>query len=761
MKTLSFKKSILGVVMFLVLFFCISRIFHLPLTSQKGCVTEETNGTLENIGYISDLNPVYQSLYFHKPVRLHSMEVYTATYGNPIQMQQLDYSVLDSRGRELFSSSIYAPDIQDNSYVHIDLGDVRLRANERYFVYFHGFVENETVTCPTFYTMDSNSLSDYLHIGTVGVIARGKALRATYSYDVVPMGYASVLFFVGLFALCLLIANFSKSQLLSFLNKVPAYTWMVLGGILLLFVFFQNDPTTLELFPLKRAQSTGIALLIALLLIMTQATKFSSIKTLLKTKTTKFQSILGFLNRNDFILYLVYFGILFFFQHSLCAMLYQKIGGWDPQYIWDNVSDWLMTENPVTTEYMQAYPNNIAICTAIYWIRFLFKSFSEDVQYHAVVVANILMIDLGIFLAGRISKRVFGNLAQFFCVVSLTLLMGFSGYLIVPYTDTFSFWIPVCILYLYFKLLDSHKTFVQILLALCTGILAYLGYRMKPQCIIVLIAIGCILALQTLCLLIKNKSFLFHHKKKIACSLLSFVLGIAMGFGIFTGVTKPVLPADYSSENAKPMAHFFMMGMSENPRSLGIGGFCYDDVFYTDEKQLTAERANHNKIRIQERLKDYGVSGYLNHIFKKAIFVLGDGSFYWQKENQCYIADYSYKEGSQKQQELREKYYGSYGGYDSYRNGIFLGTLSGIWFVLLFFTLFAPQPKHNTRNRIATIALAVLGCLLFTLIFEGRSRYLILYLPLFGILASGGFTRIYKQMQCILLKIRKTKPEEA
>lgn len=229
-----------------------------------------------------------------------------------------------------------------------------------------------------------------------------------------------------------------------------------------------------------------------------------------------------------------------------------------------------------------------------------------------------------------------------------------------------------------------------------------------------------------------------------------------MGFGIFTGVTKQVLPADYSSQNAKPMAHFFMMGMSENPRSLGIGGFCYDDVFYTDEKQLTAERAEHDKIRIQERLKDYGVSGYLNHIFKKAIFVLGDGSFYWQKENQYYLEDYSYIEGSEKQQELREKYYGSYGGYDSYLNTIFLGTLGGIWFVLLFFTLFTIQPKHKKRSQIAIVALAVLGCLLFTLIFEGRSRYLILYLPLFGILASGGFLRIYEQIQHIVSKPQKT-----
>lgn len=756
MRTISFKKSILGFIIFLVLFFCISGIFHLPLTSQKGCVTEETNGTLENIGYISDLNPVYQSLYFHKPVRIHSMDVYTATYGNPIQMQQLDYSVLDSRGRELFSSSIYAPDIQDNSYVHIDLGDIRLRANERYFVYFHGYVENEEVTCPTFYTMDSNSLSDYLHIGTVGVIARGKALRATYSYDVVPMGYASILFFIGLFTLCILVSNFSKKQLFAFLNSVPSYAWTILGGILLLFVFFQNDPTTLELFSLKRAQSVGIVILIALIFVMMLTAKLLSGKTLQKSETNKFHNALLFLKKHDILLSLIYFGILFFFQHRLCLMLYQKIGGWDPQYIWDNVSDWLITENPVTTEYMQAYPNNIAICTAIYWIRFLSKAFPEGVQYHAVVVANIIMIDLGIFLAGRISKRLFGNLSQFFCVLFLTLLMGFSGYLIVPYTDTFSFWIPVCILYLYFKLLDSEKTFVRILFALSMGILTYLGYRMKPQCIIVVIAIGCILAVQTLVLLLKNKGFFFHNKRKIASSMLSFLLGIAMGFGIFTGVTKQVLPADYSSQNAKPMAHFFMMGMSENPRSLGIGGFCYDDVFYTDEKQLTAERAEHDKIRIQERLKDYGVSGYLNHIFKKAIFVLGDGSFYWQKENQYYLEDYSYIEGSEKQQELREKYYGSYGGYDSYLNTIFLGTLGGIWFVLLFFTLFTIQPKHKKRSQIAIVALAVLGCLLFTLIFEGRSRYLILYLPLFGILASGGFLRIYEQIQHIVSKPQKT-----
>ena len=741
MKKLSLKRSLCGILFFLLFFILVTNVFHLPVTSQKDLTTEETNGSWDTVGYVSDENPVYQSLYFHTPVRLHSMNVLVATYANTVTMRNLNYAVTDSRGREVFTSSITTDSMQDNQWLTLPLGDVRLRANERYFVRFDGQTDSEDTVCPTFYIMDNNSISDYLHVGTVGVINRGKALRATYSYDIVPMGMGSILFFLCALFFFVFCANCTKNDLKTYANRLPGYIWTILCGLLLFFILTKNDTTTMNIFDQNTAVFVFCALLLTTILLC-----LLFCRTALANTGKK---VANFIRSHYTVIYQTYFLVLFVLQCVLVSFLYQKIGGWDPQYIWENVSEWLTNPDAMTTEYMQAYPNNIAICTLVYLLRFFFRNGPEGIQYHAVVLANVLFIDLSIYLAGNLSRKFFGKAASLFCVLFLGILMGISGYLIVPYTDTFSIYIPIALLSLYFKLLDTSSTRTRILCGLGMGMLAYWGYRMKPQCVIVLIAICCILALHGFVMLIRKQSLSSLPAKQIGICGLSICLGLILGVGSFSGISGCILPDDYSSSNSKPMAHFFMMGMSENPRSSGIGGFCYDDVFYTDEKQLTEERAEHDMVRIKDRLQDYGFAGYLNHLYKKAVFVLGDGSFYWQAENQYYLEDYTSESESSLKTTVRELYYGSYGGFAPEKNMKFLGMISGVWFLLLFCLLFVPDAKHPLRGRIATTALAIFGCVLFTLIFEGRSRYLILYLPLFCVLGSGGLIRFLRKIRNI------------
>ena len=207
----SVKRIFTAGICFIVLFFLITNLFNLPFEEKTGLKTKENKITGEITEPVSDNNIVIQSLFFHKPIRLHSMDILISDYNNTISMKEIQYHIKDKLGQYIYSSAIPVDSVADGSWLHLEMGDVILKPNQKYFVHFQGTVENETVVCPAFYLMENDEISDVLYIrGEVnaGTSLPGKALCATYKYDIVPMGKGVVLFF---------------SLLLVFLAR-PAYT---------------------------------------------------------------------------------------------------------------------------------------------------------------------------------------------------------------------------------------------------------------------------------------------------------------------------------------------------------------------------------------------------------------------------------------------------------------------------------------------------------------------------------------------------------
>lgn len=519
--------------------------------------------------------------------------------------------------------------------------------------------------------------------------------------------------------------------------------WIIFWGILFLGVLFNNNPANKTFFNQALAIKSFLLILAIIVLV-------SVINKKLK-KGEHENRIYSLLYRHHIITGIAFFVILFTVQLIIIINIYQKVG-WDVAASWNNAVLW-HTDNALSDWALQTYPNNIGITYFMYFLQSLVSGLDIPGQYLFVVIINTLLVDFGIYITYKVSYKLKGFTVAIISTLLVTVLMGISGWIVVPYTDAVTLWIPVTIIYLYILLKENSLYGAQCNLAASgIGILSVMGYYLKPQCVIVLIAIG----LEELYeyIIYKNikKSTKNNTKKYIKTKsilkdkFVPLLAGVLIMFFLNMAVGKYVLPDDFTRDNSMPVSHFLMMGLDESPYG-GLGSYSADDVFKTCDYKTKKEKKEYCQAIISKRLKNFGIAGFINHLYYKGIWVLGDGTFFWQKEagQEFFVEDYSLNNGNL-QKTIRGFYYDN-SNENNKRHMDFMGIITGIWFLTLCFTVFAPLSVGKTlKNRKVAICMAVLGCVMFTLLFEGRSRYLINYIPFFAFIAATGIYDFYKSI---------------
>jgi hypothetical protein len=418
-------------------------------------------------------------------------------------------------------------------------------------------------------------------------------------------------------------------------------------------------------------------------------------------------------------------------QIHIASLLYQKIG-WDVRATWEVAKEIKETGTLSDNGYLNMYPNNRALTMFMYAVQVFMGNATEQQTYWVLVVINILLLDTAFCMSFYLAKRFFGWLTAVLSTAAEVVLIGFSGWILVPYSDTLTMWIPLAVLCFYLAAKESRKIYCKVLSLAAIGFLSLWGYHLKPQCVIIFIAL-------LLCCYRFVSSF---EKGKRFLVPLGLIAGVGIGCFTFQFASTQVFSDSLVDGVSMPVSHFFMMGMSENP-GFCMGGYDEDSVIYSaNGGETTREKDAACKERIKMYWKGYGWRGYLRHLYQKAAGIIGDGSFFWLGEGTFYLEDYSYQEGNQEQQQLREIYNGGYGGYDGTKLRQFMTYENGLWFCVIgFMMVFALAYGRHSKNiqEKTIIALAAAGCLAFTMLFEGRSRYLINYIPFYCMLGAGGF----------------------
>lgn len=416
--------------------------------------------------------------------------------------------------------------------------------------------------------------------------------------------------------------------------------------------------------------------------------------------------------------------------------------GWDVSILTES-GYWLAMNMGMPTnyyDYFASYPNNITLLMVwAYFFKFLIQFFHFYDYLFAAVMLSAVLTNLALFEVYRISSRHFGRRGALLALCLGIPLLAFAPWMTNPYSDTMTILFPVLILDLLDMAVNAQSNKKKLALSLIAGICAGVGVMIKPTVIIILIAVGL-----GLLICVQGKKSLISLAAVVLCAALSSaaVSGIISKFNMKvlenTGISE-----EYVNQISYPFTHFLMMGMQKQVSGFNAERYQYGKWYAEDVMTSFAQKGQQAKIKvnlqvIKERLTEFGAGGYIRFLFDKARWVLGDGTMYFGGEGGEAIECFQNTDFARAIQAVYwrgGKYYIALTHF-----------LQGIWMAVMALCCLSALWQKGNRPKPQTVVLqmAVAGIVLFILLFEGRSRYLINYLPIFLILASCGLLSLSK-----------------
>ncbi len=410
--------------------------------------------------------------------------------------------------------------------------------------------------------------------------------------------------------------------------------------------------------------------------------------------------------------------LLFGLEYLVVSRIFFYTRSWDAFLVFDS-AEFAARGMPgeAWNEYLSKNPNNLLITllyTAFCRICYTFGLTDTAGVLFYLVLVQCVFVTLGGAVLFCILRDLSDEGTAFAGWAAYALLAGLSGWICVAYTDMAALLFPLLILRVYqlhVKSGGAHEIRDFVLI----GFLSYWGYRIKPTVLIVLIAV----VLSELLGLWGD--FSRERLMRFFRMLLIFGAGTVLYSLVFRlMVSTSGLRIDRELENG-PL-HMIMMGL--NPES--DGGYNVQDVLLADGLPGKQERRAAELSVIRERLAAFGPAGLLRHLFRKMLVIFNDGSFAFAQEGGFF--DVTFPPAGKTGELLKSLYYPGGGG-----SAALLGIEQAAWLAVLFLSSGA---AFLEKDRIRTaLVLSLLGIAAFTLIFEARSRYLLVFAPLFIIAA--------------------------
>lgn len=385
---------------------------------------------------------------------------------------------------------------------------------------------------------------------------------------------------------------------------------------------------------------------------------------------------------------------------ALKMQIEPKMNGWDYQIVVRCAIDYRngITELP---PYFSLWPNN----TPLLWILVAFFRLMNLVgmtdYMSRLVILNCLLIALSVLFTFLAADCMFEPPAALTVAVISMVYPGLFLYGAIAYTDTFSLFFVAAAVLCYTKARDAGKKEKdETLWLVLFSAAVILGAAIKITVLVLLIAC--------------SVDYLFTRSRKKAVHILMCAACVVLTF-VLTDLAKR--PATLEGYPEIPFTHWIMMGLEGN------GGYNDDDyqlVLSVPEE----ERARFTRQEITRRIKAKGFDGMTEHLKEKLSYIMSDGA--------CY-APSKLDRGALKPRFIHE-FVVETGRYSKYLY-IYSDRLQ---LALILFEVVGVLIQRNGRIKLSFVRLARIGIIVFLLIWEARSRYLVNFLPLFFISAGAG-----------------------
>lgn len=374
--------------------------------------------------------------------------------------------------------------------------------------------------------------------------------------------------------------------------------------------------------------------------------------------------------------------------------------------------------------YYSRYPNNILL-TLIYALNLKISSFLgiADIYDGLVIhiIMNAILSQLAAYLVYYCLQKKLGNKWALLGWGISILFVVFSPWVLIPYSDPLAIVIPIAIYALY---IEAKKKTVSIFLI---GFLSLIGYYLKPQAIIITIAI---ILYETI-----------RIKRDNVTRYISFILIFLVGI-LGAGIVKEIAYSEFEKKivinqnETFSLLHWTMMGLNDVTQ----GRYLESDVLFSASFKSADERRAAQKDIIQERLLERDINQLISFEINKLADCYSDGTFSWSTGT----GDFYLETGSNDFISIAKEIFYYDGKYYTYFSTI----RQIIWFALILCCFVSLLHKNDLHVNV--LRLAIVGVTFFELIFEVFPRHLLCNVPCFIILAVYGMQNMVFRLNTLL-----------
>ena len=329
---------------------------------------------------------------------------------------------------------------------------------------------------------------------------------------------------------------------------------------------------------------------------------------------------------------------------------------------------------------------------------------------------NLFFVDCSIGMAFFTAKKLLDVKAADRVFLCSVLLIGFHPTLATIYSDTLAMPFPIGFLFclVYAGYAKGWKRYALLSLA---GVFVTIGFYAKPTVAIIGIAAILILLFGG-----QIKDF----QKQVLAPVLAVILGIGISIivmGMFLNPVKAKLAEQYPDIKPLGILHYMGIGLSNtSDDASGYGGWNEPEVTWTQQHINNPNYREEALQHIGDRIAEYGPIGYPAHLLNKMIWAGSDGTFFYGMEGGFHVEEQS------SQDTLRGKLQNGFYIETEFYQKWYSSWMQGVW--LMICILGVVSLFHKSKDYYMGVAkLSILGLFLFLMLFENRSRYLFLYMP--------------------------------
>lgn len=423
------------------------------------------------------------------------------------------------------------------------------------------------------------------------------------------------------------------------------------------------------------------------------------------------------------ILFGVYFALLLFCASRLWCDVYDT---WDFGILIRSAYGIAFEGDIVDPSYYATYANNTFLLQLLTGVGRIARLLGVKDIYgflKTAIAVNCVVICLSAVFFYLAADRAFGRGAGLLTQCMMMCSLPIYAYAAIPYTDTFGL-LPLGVgLYLFACFLDAGSRKKRYFCAAGLALTLAIGYKIRPSLIIVMIAFVIVLVLQACGASWEMGKNTEAGKRGLTGPIAVFLAGsilvvLALNSSTNTFLDRYGVSSEMRQAQAFPFTHWIMMSL--NPYN--DGGFMDTDVALTASVEGKDAKNAQALSQIKERIRAMGIRKTLYHVFHtKVVHQWRFGSY----STGAYLGRHGLNET------LLREFVANKGKY----NRIYRMITQGFYCAILLLCLLTGINLKKCSPFSMALRLIFIGIFLFYLLWEVNARYLMVFHPVFVLLA--------------------------